>query len=77
MGECSVYVSLKIMTVKRVLGAAGTSHSVMQAAIILLPKSFAGGGENIVSARLNQWWSLSSSVLALASPLPGYFLLGA
>lgn len=30
MGECSIYVSLKIMTAKRALGAAGTSHSVMQ-----------------------------------------------
>lgn len=30
MGECSIYVSLKIMTIKRALGAAGTSHSIMQ-----------------------------------------------
>lgn len=30
MGECSIYVSLKIMTAKRALGATGTSHSVMQ-----------------------------------------------
>lgn len=70
--------ALKITTIKR--GFRSRRHLPLGHAkqqLSFLPKSFAGGGKNRVSAWLNQRWSLSSSVLVSARPLLGCFLLGA